>query len=955
MVHATLDAVVARARRLTLPPAGQGRPDGELLADFLEGNDQPAFEAIVRRHGPMVLGLCRRVLGNAEDAEDAFQATFLVLARRAGAIRKRGSLASWLYGVAFRMATNARKTAARRRKHEKRAAVTSAAVAPDSSPADWQAVLDEEVRNLPEAYREAFVLCCLEQVTSAEAARRLGRKEGTVCSRLARARKLLRERLARRGVSLSALLAATALAGPAARAAVPARLLAATVQVAGHLAAGGRLSGELVSAGVLALVESAGRKATSAMMGTALVVFLMTAFAVAGMAPANPGVGARAVRRAPRPEGKEAPVAGEVQVTGKVLDAAGKPVAGAKLLVWTKGVGGRANMPTRARSGDDGAFRFDLREDEVFSGARVIAEGRSGVDWAVVANAMQGCDLTLRLRPDDIPLTGRILDLEGRPVAGVTLEILSVGQTAGDVGRWVDRFVDAWKKGSWVGWSGLTSAPPEALGLKPPVTDKDGRFVLKGVGRNRVVTLLTRGERNEAMQFQMVARAGPNAGWKSGYLGLYPAGGEIVVGPTKPIVGTIRDRKTGKPAPGVTVACVTQRSKAMETTTDENGRYRITGSPKQKSYTISLGGKKGYPYLDYTHFDVPDTEGLVPLVVDLTVERGVEITGRVLARDGRRPVRGHVGYTELPDNPHVKNFPTLQGFKHLVSDWGRVEADGSFRVVGIPGRGVLVVAADEKLRFAQVDPYREFVVKHKLQGMREAHAVIPVDPPANRPRPADVGDILLEPAAEVTGRVVDPDGKPLPGAAVAGLRDRSGLVDAPPLRDAESGSVKVLKGATFTARSRRPGEKTALIFYHPEKKLARIVSPEAAPGKVLEVRLQRCGTVTGRVVDEKGRPLSRVAVYLQTQTTTEELEKRDLPVYDLTTGFYRVIHRKLKTDADGKFRAEGLVPGWPYHLFAVEADGDGIVHLIKSLEFKPGEVRDLGDLKRNIHPPKDEE
>src|SRR5262249_45988937 len=107
MVHAPLDAVVRQARRLTLPLGGQGRPDVELLHDFLAGNDQPAFEAIVRRHGPMVLGVCRRVLGNAADADDAFQATFLVLAQQAGSIRKQGSLASWLYGVAYRMATNA--------------------------------------------------------------------------------------------------------------------------------------------------------------------------------------------------------------------------------------------------------------------------------------------------------------------------------------------------------------------------------------------------------------------------------------------------------------------------------------------------------------------------------------------------------------------------------------------------------------------------------------------------------------------------------------------------------------------------------------------------------------------------------------------------------------------------------------------------------------------------------
>src|SRR5262245_4106501 len=347
MTQAPLDVVVRQARRLTQPHATHLRADGDLLLDFLAANDQPAFEAIVRRHGSMVLGLCRRVLGNAEDAEDAFQATFLVLARQAGTIRKRGSLASWLYGVAYRMANNARKTAARRRQHERRAAVPPSVAAPDSSPVEWQAILDEEVEGLPEVYREAFVLCCLEQNTSAEAARRLGCKEGTVCSRLARARKLLRERLARRGVSLSAVLTATALGGSTAGAAVPAKLLAGTVQVAAHLAAGGALTRDLVSAGVLALVNGSGRKATVVLLGAALLLAVGATIA----APGKPSrVSNQALRALPPPREES------VEVTGVVLDANGKPAEGAKLLVWTKRAGSRANLPTRARTNAEGKF-----------------------------------------------------------------------------------------------------------------------------------------------------------------------------------------------------------------------------------------------------------------------------------------------------------------------------------------------------------------------------------------------------------------------------------------------------------------------------------------------------------------------------------------------------------------------------------------------------------------------
>jgi protocatechuate 3,4-dioxygenase beta subunit len=642
-----------------------------------------------------------------------------------------------------------------------------------------------------------------------------------------------------------------------------------------------------------------------------------------------------------------------IEVNGTVLNAEGKPVQGAKVLVWTKGVGSRANMPVRARTAADGTFRFSLWEEEVFQGAQVIADGRAGVDWKAVGNAKQGRDLTLLLRPDDTPLTGRILDLEGRPVAGVHLEILSVGQTEGDVGKWIDAFVRIWKQGSWAGWSGLTSVPAEALGLKAPVTDKEGRFRLDGVGRDRVVTLLTRGEKVEALQFQAVARPGPKAGWKPGYLGLSPAGGEVVVGPTKPIVGTVRERRTGKPAAGVIVACITQKTRDLEAITDEHGRYRIVGAPKLDSYTLSVAGKKGHPYLDHTVFDVPGTPGLVPLEVDLTVERGVEITGRVLSRDGRTPVRARVSYHDLPDNPHVKEFATLKGFKHLVSDWGRVGPDGRFCVVGIPGRGLLIVNAEDRRRFAQVDTWKEMSSKLNINPVREANAVVVINAKASG-GPVDIGDILLEPAVELTGTVLDPDGKPLAGVIAAGLRDRSALVAEPVKGRDDLKQVQVLKAATFTARARGKGDATALVFYHPTKNLTCIYRPGQNDTRSVQVRLQPCGTVTGRVVDDRGAPLAGYKVHVQCRMWDESVEKLDLPKHELNeTGLSRLLQQQRTTDEKGQFRVEGLFPGLPYELFVLEPGGERGFYHAKTLDFASGKVRDLGDLKRNLFPHKD--
>src|SRR5262249_1698539 len=186
---------------------GEGRSDRQLLDAYVAANDQAAFTALVRRHGPMVLGVCRRVLQDVHHAEDAFQAVFLVLARKAALLHQGEALTGWLHGVSYRVAMRARRDAARRHKHESRVQARTETPAWESGWRELQAVLDEEVGRLTPTYRAAFVLCCLDGLSKPEAARRLGVNENTVSSRLARARKQLQVRLARRGITLSAVLA----------------------------------------------------------------------------------------------------------------------------------------------------------------------------------------------------------------------------------------------------------------------------------------------------------------------------------------------------------------------------------------------------------------------------------------------------------------------------------------------------------------------------------------------------------------------------------------------------------------------------------------------------------------------------------------------------------------------------------------------------------------------------
>lgn len=268
-----LAKVVRRLRAVLTARETAGRTDEDLWRRYVRERDDAAFEALVRKHGPMVLGVCRRVLRNEHDAEDAFQATFLVLVRKASSLRSPRTLASWLHGVALRTALEARTAAARRRAKE--ASVELRLATPEAAFTDLWAVLDQELGRLAPKYRSAVVLCDLEGKTRKEAAQQLGWAEGTVASRLARGRGLLARRLARRGFAGSVV--AAALAESAAEACVPSVLLFATVAAARWYAAQGVLSGAAA-----ALTKGVLKSMLLTKIKTALAVLVIVGFATLG-------------------------------------------------------------------------------------------------------------------------------------------------------------------------------------------------------------------------------------------------------------------------------------------------------------------------------------------------------------------------------------------------------------------------------------------------------------------------------------------------------------------------------------------------------------------------------------------------------------------------------------------------------------------------------------------------
>jgi RNA polymerase sigma factor (sigma-70 family) len=241
-----MDTLLRYIRNMVAVEDARKLADQALPRRFIDHRDEAAFAALVDRYAPLVLSACRRLLPREQDAEDVLQATFLVLVRKAGSIRKHESVGSWLYGTAFRLARKARAAEVRRKTHERAAAE---ALPPANPPLTWDdlgAVLDEELQALPDRYRAPLLLCCLQDKSRDEAARELGWAPGAVKIRLERGRELLRGRLARRGITLSVAFLASSVAS----AAVPVRTIASVVEQSMRFAAG-------QAAGVSAAVELA--------------------------------------------------------------------------------------------------------------------------------------------------------------------------------------------------------------------------------------------------------------------------------------------------------------------------------------------------------------------------------------------------------------------------------------------------------------------------------------------------------------------------------------------------------------------------------------------------------------------------------------------------------------------------------------------------------------------------
>jgi RNA polymerase sigma factor (sigma-70 family) len=296
--------VIDYLRSLTGAETADAIPDQQLVERFRRSRDEAAFTALIQRHGPMVLSVCARVLGDAHLAEDAFQATFLVLARKAGAIRQLESLAGWLYRVAYHLAARVRRQNASNRSQDLREpTMAHATEEPDLSWREACQILAEELSLLPDKYRMPLVLCYLEGQTNEEAARELGWRAGSMSRRLAKGRELLRQRLVRRGLAFSTGLLAALVPAKVPAATLPANLVAATARASIAYTAGwaAGTSSALVSSQVAALADGGLGLAGGIKFGGPVLVAVLLA---GGLSLA---FGAAILRHVPGPPAADAP------------------------------------------------------------------------------------------------------------------------------------------------------------------------------------------------------------------------------------------------------------------------------------------------------------------------------------------------------------------------------------------------------------------------------------------------------------------------------------------------------------------------------------------------------------------------------------------------------------------------------------------------------------------------
>jgi len=655
----------------------------------------------------------------------------------------------------------------------------------------------------------------------------------------------------------------------------------------------------------------------------------------------------------------------ESGATVRILDPDGKPAAGAAVYRSSTAMLYLDHEPRTAaletRTGPDGSFRLspDDAKAALDGKARLVVtpdDAKAALRKARFVVTAEGCGpafveqstgdgmKVLHLVKDDVPIRGRVIDIQGRPVAGATIQVVGIlWYPVGNLDEWLSALKTE-KAAYPVQYRMLRSWYSDDIpSIFPAVTaDREGRFTLTGIGRERIASLLVSGPGIETRLEFAVTRDMPavkvadfdpqNDGRDITYHG---ASFDLVGGPGLEIVGTVRDKDTGEPLAGITVQTATPFGnplRFLKTTTDDQGGYRLSGVPPKIHFggeqDVLAAAKDGPPYVP-TVRDVGGGHGPGPIRMDFALKRGAWARGRVIDKSTGKPLAwAGLAYYILEDNPHLKDYPQYG----TVRAWMPFRADenGEYKIAVLPGRGILGAQSAggtyrmgvgiDKIRGLKTYPDGTVRARPQLLIWRDLNTLVEVEPKEGEA--SVTTDIVLDRGRTLKGKLVGPDGEPVAGALMLGARDHF-----------EAWSDQPLPSADFEVHSLGSDAKRGLLFYHEAKQLAGayVIKPdEAGP---VTVRLEPCGALTGRLVDAGGLPQAGAQMkwYRPIEGGDSRFEKGSLP-------------SRIKTDKDGRFRVAGLVPGLKYSLYL--SNGRVVAGWpVKDATIKAGEVKDLGDVK----------
>ncbi|HEV8002373.1 MAG TPA: hypothetical protein VGP63_20960, partial [Planctomycetaceae bacterium] len=549
-----------------------------------------------------------------------------------------------------------------------------------------------------------------------------------------------------------------------------------------------------------------------------------------------------------------------------------------------------------------------------------------------VASPGHGSTLTIRKAPSapDVPIQGRIVDLEGRPVPGISVKIISIVDE-GKAG--IDTWLADLKSGATHGRYPLSTRLIHSVSGPPTVTDNDGRFVVNGIGGERFVSLELKGESIVFKQITVVTRPmQPITRLVSDYISegeqIFGADFTYIAAPSRPIQGTVRDAATGEALSGVSVQSwrfadsEIEGRRDLRVETDQKGQFRLVGMPKGKDNKLFLVPNDDQPYF-MRGVAVPDGWGNEPAKLDVELHRGLWITGRVTDKTTGKPVAdARVHYLPFLDNPFTRKLPEFHRGS-MDGDEMRytTRADGSFRLVGLPGRAIVGAAATQGF-------YLRGVGASEIAGMDQrghfATYLNPIWPGASwpnvlkeiNPRGDEKSihcDLALDPGQTLRVTVVDRAGKPVEGAAVFGW---------------SAGGFETQQKSSFDMINLFPGEKRPVLIRHDGLKLGKFLTVEFSDKtpRSLTVALEPCATIVGRLVDRDGVALRG------------QLEGVPRPGGDF---WPRLPARP--THVDGTFEYE-LPPGCAYWVAANGQKFRGET-VAKAITVEAGKTLNLGDIK----------